>query len=308
MERRRQPVNHGRKRYARHAAAAWGLAAAFALVAHAGPPPLPKEPPEFWVRVTVAAPARPILDVDCWMQYGHTDSVELQLRAPALARWARLEARVASEALVLQPRAATGAYRVEVPRGALLQWGYPAAFTTAESLPQSFGPDHACAYMGGFVLAPQRFDAPAMPAAERWFVDATLPSHWRAVGPWAARDGHLRPRDGTDLLENFAGWGLWKTRTTVAAGACTLQVASAGGLPDSLGTAREAALAAQFGSGRALVLLVPAAGAPRAFVAQRSALVRIATVPGTPGTHAAFDTAWAARRRVRPAPPAGETR
>ena len=37
------------------------------------------------------------------------------------------------------------------------------------------------------------------------------------------------------------------------------------------------------------MLLVPAAGAPRAFVAQRSALVRIATVPGTPGTHAAFD-------------------
>lgn len=286
-------------RFGRNAAAASGLAAALAFGARAGTPPLPKEPPECWLRVTVTQPAKPVLDVDVWMQYGHTDSVDLVLRGPVLARWNRLEAHIAAEALVLQARAATGAYRVEVPRGALLQWAYPAAFAGAESLPESFGPDHACAYLGGFVLAPQRFDQPAMPAAERWFVAAALPSHWRTVGPWNTRDGQLRPRDAGDLLENFAGWGRWKTHTTVTASACTLQVAAAGGLPDSLGTGREAELAQHFGAGRALVLLVPASGAPRAFLGARSALVKLPVATGAP---AAYDAAWAARRRVRPLP------
>jgi len=296
-------VSGRRARTGRYAAAAGGLAAAFACAAaHAGTPPLPKEPPECWVRITVAQPAQPVLDVDGWMQYGHTDSVELMLAAPALARWNRLEARVASEALVLQPRAATGRYRVEVPRGALLQWAYPAAFAAAESLPQSFGPDHACAYLGGFVLAPRRFDQPAVPAAERWFVQAALPSHWRAVAPWNTRDGLLRPRDAADLLENFAGWGRWKIRTTVTASACTLQVAAAGGVADSLGAGPEAQIAQHFGPGRALVLLVPAAGVPRAFLGARSALLKLPAAPATP---AGFDAAWAARRRVQtPAAPA----
>lgn len=303
MGERGRAVNRRRTPIRRHAAAVAGftaftLAAAFALVARAGTPPWPREAPECWLRITVAQPGKPVLDVDGWMQYGHTDSVDLRLSVPGLAHWARLEAHVAAEALVLHPRAATGAYRAEVPRGALLQWVYPAAFATAESLPQSFGPEHACAYLGGFALAPERADHAAVAAAERWFVDATLPPGWRALGPWNARDGHLRPRDRDDLQDNFAGWGLWRTHSVVA-GACTLQVAAAAGLSDSLGTSCEALLGQQFGAGRSLVLLVPGP-APRAFVAARSALVRV--VPGA-GPRAGFDAAWAVRRPVRPVPP-----
>ena len=295
MEERRHAVSNRRLRSGRNAAAALGLAAAFAFAARAGTPPPPTEPPEAWLRVTVARPGAPLLEVAIWMQYGHSDSVDLRLSLPGLAHWARLEAHVAAEALVLQPNARTGAYRVEVPRGALLQWEYAATLATAESLPQSFGADHACAYLGGFVLAPQRFDQPQTPAVDRWFMDATLPPHWRAVGPWRQPKGQLRPRSTDDLGDNFAGWGRWKARTAVVAGACTLQVAAAGGLPDSLGAGRESLLAQQFGAGCALVLLVPSDAAPRAFTASHSALVRVVA---TPDAWAGFDAAWAVRRPV----------
>jgi hypothetical protein len=266
-----------------------------------GAVPAARPVPEHWVRVQVAPKGRPALDVDGWLQYGRPDSVDLVPPARPIARWDRIEAHVAAEALVLHAHG-SGRYRVEVPRGALLQWTYTAQFATADTVPQSFGNDHACVYMGGMLLDPVR-PGTDEPAAERFLVDAyALPTGWRAVGPWRTHDKVLRPRDARDLRENFAAWGRWRTHSrvvTASAGACTLQVAATGGLSDSLAAGTEDALAAHFGPGRALVVLVPSPGAARAFTASRSAMVRL---PKTGPLAENWSAAWAARRAAEPTP------
>ncbi len=246
-----------------------------ATLVRAGGPGLPTEPPEIFYRINIAEPRTNHVDCETWSQYARPDSLDLWRWAPSFARIQRVEAHVSAEGLVLNPRGAQERrYRVEVPRGAPLKWEYTAELAPADSMPHAFGPAFTCFWLGSVLLAPARSDVPDTPAVVKVLLDARLPHHWKTAGPWPVTNGMYTAATVGDLLDAFLGCGIFTTRETlVAAAACTLQVATAPPLVDNLGAEQCAALAARFGPGRATVFVVPGKGAPRAFVAHRSALV-----------------------------------
>jgi len=266
-----------------------------ATVVRAGGPAPPTEPPEVFYRVSFSEPGTSHVDVETWSQYARPDSLDLWRWVPALARIRRVEAHVSAEGVVLNPRGAQARrYRVEVPRGAPLEWAYTAELAPGDSMPHAFGPSFTCFWLGSVLLAPARSDVPNTAAVVKLRLEARLPRHWQAVGPWPVSKGMFAAATVGDLFDDFLGCGTFETRTTVVtAAACTLQVATASPLPDSLGAAQLATLAAHFGPGRATVFVVPAPGAPRVFVAHRSALV-VCRAGST--VAASFDAAW---QRVR---------
>jgi hypothetical protein len=279
----------------RIAAQVVGFLLGASLVRAGGPPP-PTEPPEVFYRVSFPEPGTNHVDVEAWSQYARPDSLDLWRWAPAFARIRRVEAHVSAEAVVLNAcdREARR-YRAEVPRGAPLEWAYTAELAPADTMPQAYGAAFACFWLGSVLLAPARSDVPNTPAVVKLLLEARLPQHWQSVGPWRVSKGMFAAPTVAGLFDDFIGCGAFRTRLmTVASPACTLQVAAAPGLQDSLGAAQLAALAAHFGPGPATVFLVPGRGAARAFVAHRSALV---VCGAARDAMASFDAAWPQRRR-----------
>lgn len=246
---------------------------------HAGGPPAHTERPEFYAHVLYMTPGGTRVEVRGRVQYARGDSLDLERLAPASARLPRVEAYVASEAVVLHAhRPDPERYRVAVPRGAPLAWETPLDLGKADSLPHAVGPDWACVWLGSLVLAP-RLPDDSTAAVERIFLGTNLPDRWRALGPWPRRAKLFWPASLDDLVDDYlavgAGWRVREHVLGTEAAACTLQVAVAGKHDDAAWNARLAAwLAPQLPTaGRALVCVAPTGGAPQVWRGRRSWLV-----------------------------------
>jgi len=268
--------------------AALGLACAgFALGAFAAAPPeaTPRRIPELYIKFELEDPARQQLEVQGRIQHATPESLDLVRWNPAAARLPRLEVLVGAEGIILHSRhAQPESYRTLVPRGAPLGYLYTLSPMRADSIPQAWGVDHACVWLGSTVLAP-RFTADhatsaGAPAVERLLVGASLPERWKLWTPWPQRAGLAHPIDLDDATDNFIGFGIWRSHTEIvgAAAPCTLTTSIAGSfvVTDSSWAriARDTflPLVSERRAGRVWVGIAPGARA-QAWLARRSALI-----------------------------------
>jgi len=260
------------------------LLALLARPSLAAPPAAPGRIPELYIRFELPNPARAQLEVFGRIQHAVPESLDLVRWEPAAARLPRLEMMLGAEGLVLHPRGADPQwFRTAVVRGTPLEYHYTLEFAPADTLPHVWGAEFACLWLGSTVLAVRDgLDRSAgAPAVERLLVGAALPPNWKLSAPWPQRDGLAHPADLEDCVDNFVGFGTWRTHTTIVrdAPACTLTTAIAPPFAASsdsswMQVARQMMLPRmpQRGRGRAWVGIAPAARA-RAWVARRSALV-----------------------------------
>lgn len=268
----------------RNTALACTLLALLARPSAAATPAAPGRVPELYIKFELANPAGRELTVNGRIQYAVPESLDLVRWEPEAARLPRLEMMLGAEGLILHPRHTDPqSFRTTVVRGAPLEYHYTLAFAPTDSLPQAWGAEFVCTWLGSTVLAVRGVsDAGAgAPAVERLLVGAELPLKWKLSTPWPQRDGLAHPADLEDCVDNFVGFGLWRTHTTIVreATACTLTTAIApmfAAASDSswMQLARQVMLPRMPARnlGRAWVAIAPAARA-RAWVARRSALV-----------------------------------
>ncbi len=249
------------------------------------PDPTPRWIPELYVKFELADPARPQFDVQGRIQHATPESLDLVRWDPDASRLPRLEVMLGAEGMILHPRSAEPeSYRTLVPRGAPLGYRYTLSPVRADSIPQVWGADHACVWLGSTVLAPRftRDHATAAGAAavQRLLVGASLPEHWKLWTPWPQHAGLAHLIDLEDATDNFVGFGIWRSSTEIVRGAvpCTLTTSIAGAfaVADSswMRIARETLLPLmpERHSGRAWIGIAPGSHA-RAWIARRSALI-----------------------------------
>jgi hypothetical protein len=273
------------------------LAAVIAVAAavRAGGPPVPTDPPQLFTQIGYWDPGSRRFEAHTWVQFARPESLDLVRLAPRRASVPRVEASIHPDLLVLQAqREDPQTFRVRVPLGSPIACNYDVTLRAAADAPHAVGADYLCVWLGEALLAPLRPEKPATfttrvpgmvgdgldaaTGAERFWLEAQLPDHWHAYGPWRTENKVFRPATLGDQIDNFLALGVWRTSDALVgeASACTLQVALAGTLPvaDAAWSERAVREVGAAGiHGRALVCIAPSPGALQVWPARRSWLV-----------------------------------